>query len=408
MELQSALLLIGLVIIGVVGLSAYDTARVRNRLAKLKRKTPAADARDAATGRAPSSTPPPAADAGRDVKLTPPAQHKVLSSEAATPVTTSSPDESAFYQALADLEDVAVMPLGLGIDMPSAVEPLVQSMPDLKLDFVINLPGAQPVARDKALAVYKQNEYLLDKPRQIYGLRHGAGLWTNLERDPATAHYSDIAIALQLLDTKGPVTETELNTFSQLGLKLADALHRPTRLSMTFEQAIERAQELNQFCETYDVFASINLVPVGNQGFPGRMVERAATRVGMEFGSMNIFHMKNRQSLGARHLFSLANLYHPGQFNLQNLDTTIIQGVTLFMSVPAVHQPVQVFTKMTDTARQLCEFLGAKMLDHDKRPLTTQSLAAIGAQIEALANDMKGQGIVPGSAGALRLFFSND
>lgn len=404
MELQSALLLIGLVIIGVVGLSAYDTMRVRNRLAKLKTKAAAASSQTRSGADATAEGARPRAD----VAPPPPAPHKVLSSDTPVVPAAKPSSESMFYQALADIEDVAVMPLGLGLDTPSALEPLVQSLPDTKLDFVINLPGEGPVARDKALAIYKQNEYLLDKPRSIYGLRHGAGLWTNLDRDPPTAHYSDIAIALQMLDTKGPVTESELNLFSQLGLKLADALHRPTKLSMTFEQALARAQELNQFCETYDVFANINLVPVGDRGFAGRAVERAAVRVGMEFGAMNIFHMKNPHGPGSRHLFSLANLFQPGEFNLQKLDTTIFQGLTLFMSVPAVHQPVQVFAKMTETARQLCELLGAKMLDHDKRPLTAQGLAAIGKQIEQLANDMKAEGVVPGSPSALRLFFSSE
>ncbi len=313
-------------------------------------------------------------------------------------------EEAEFYQALADFEHVAVMPLSLNVDLPETQEP-VQSMPDPKLDFIIHLPGQGPVPRDAALAIYKQNEYLLDKPREIYGLRYGTGLWTNLARDGETASYSDIAIAVQLLDAKGAISESELTTFSQIGLKLADSLHRPTKLVQTFEQALERAADLNQFCEAYDVFANISLVPLGNEGFKGRVVERAAVRVGMEFGAMNIFHMKNPHSTGSHHLFSLANLFNPGNFNPQRFDTTIFQGLTLFMSLPAVHNPVQVFGKMTDTARQLCELLGAKMLDHDRRPLTVQGLQVIANQIERLSAEMHAYGVVPGSASALRLFF---
>lgn len=400
MDLQSALLLIGSVIVAAVGLGAYDTARVKSRLAKLKAQPPT------------PPTPPTPSRRELDINLAPPSGqgNKVISADAVlAPQSPQAVADNAFYQELADLEHVAIMPLSLGLP-PSAEEAdiaAVQSTPDAVVDFVVNLPGTVAVTRDQALAVYKQNEYLLDKPRQLYGLRYGTGVWTNLERDPASMRYSDIAVAIQMLDGSGPIGESELNTFAQMCLKLADHLQRPTKFSLSFEQAVERAQELHRFCETFDVFANINLVPVGSQGFNGRLVERAAVRVGMEFGAMNIFHMKNNQSVGCRHLFSMANLFHPGDFNLAKLDQMAIHGLTLFMSVPGVHNPIRVFDKMTETAKALCEIIGAKMLDHDKRALTQQGLAVIRGQIEQLTSSMQTFGIAPGSPTAVRLFFNS-
>lgn len=396
MELQSALLLIGLVIVAAVGLGAYDTARVKSRLAKLK------------------SQPPPATAAAPKPKIRVPAPRaqgdKIISADKApAPPSPQNIADSKFYEELADLEHVAVMPLSLGLapGAEAADSAAVQTLPDNAIDFVVNLPGAVAVNRDRVLAVYKQNEYLLEKPRYLYGLRYGTGVWTNLERDPETMRYSDIAVAIQLLDGGGPIGESELNTFAQLCLKLADTLQRPTKFSLSFEQALERAHELHRFCETFDVFANINLVPVGTQGFNGRVVERAAVRAGMEFGAMNIFHMKNNLASGSQHLFSMANLFHPGEFNLAKLDHTAIHGLTLFMSVPGVQNPVRVFDKMTETAKTLCEMTGAKMLDHDRRALTQQGLSIIRSQIEQLTVSMQNFGVAPGSATALRLFFNS-
>ena len=94
----------------------------------------------------------------------------------------------------------------------------------------------------------------------------------------------------------------------------------------------------------------------GGGDCPGlNAVIRAAVRVGMEFGAMHIFHMKNNESLGCRHLFSMANLFHPGEFNLAKLDQMAIHGLTLFMSVPGVQNPIRVFDKMTETAKAVCE-----------------------------------------------------
>ena len=404
MELQSALLLLGLVIVGAVGLSAYDSVRFR-RLPKFRR--------DESTTTEVLGTPdaePAELYAGSQLDVHPlrPSETagKIISPDAAPPAPTPGVVDP-LQQELADIEHVAVMPLALGVAAHelAALDTVAQALPDNTIDFVVNLPGAGPVERDLALAIYKQSEYLLEKPRAIYGLRYSAGVWTNLARDREGARYSDLAVAIQLLDPRGPIGESELNTFSQLCLKLADRLQRPTKFALTFEQGMERAQELHRFCEAYDVFANINLVPTGNSGFNGRLVESAALRLGMEFGAMNIFHLKNKHSIGSRHLFSMANLFHPGEFNLAKLDTTKIQGLTLFMSVPGAHQPVKVFERMSETARRMCDLIGAKMLDHDRRPLTDQGLQVIRAQIERLSGEMQGFGVVPGSATALRLFF---
>lgn len=403
MELQSALLLLGLVIVGAVGLSAYDSVRFR-QLPKFRRDESTTTEALSATG---AATPDLYTVSQLDVHPLRPSEDagNIISTDAA-PASLATRPIDPFQQELADIEHVAVMPLALGVapqELPIA--DIAQALPDSAIDFIVNLPGAGPVERDLALAIYKQNEYLLEKPRAIYGLRHSAGVWTNLARDREGARYSDLAVAIQLLDHRGPIGESELNTFSQLCLKLADRLQRPTKFALTFEQGIERAQELHKFCEAYDVFANINLVPTGNSGFNGRSVESTALRLGMEFGAMNIFHLKNKHSIGSRHLFSMANLFHPGDFNLAKLDTTKIQGLTLFMSVPGAHQPVKVFERMSETARRMCALMGAKMLDHDRRPLTDQGLQVIRAQIDRLSSEMQGFGVIPGSATALRLFF---
>jgi cell division protein ZipA len=277
-------------------------------------------------------------------------------------------------------------------------------MPDEHIDYVVTLPGRGPVARDIPLGVYRQNEYLLDKPRHIYGLGYRTGLWSNLERDPENAQYRSIALGIQLVDTKGPVDESELNTFTQMALKLADALQRPTKLSMPFEKALEQAHELDQFCEANDVLASVNLIANGPTGFGGRAIDQAAKRFGLQFGAMNIYHKKSEEAVGCRHAFSLANLFNPGDFDPAKLDRFRTQGLSLFMNVPCAYQPVRVFDQMIETARGLCQLLDGRLEDHEHRPLSDAAIQVIRTQIERISADMTNRGIVPGSATAMRLF----
>lgn len=403
MELQIALLLIGLIVIGVVALTAYERARFSKR-----RLAPETAGSKNVTAAAPRPAP---ATRKLDHNPAPPqgGSERFLRADAPVAAPAVKTPEAMLYEQINDFEQTALMPLdlSLGLNDPEVVDidpNAAQNMPDERIEFVVTLPGKGPVSRDQALGIYKQNEYLLEKPRHLYGLGFRTGLWSNLERDPEHAQYRSLALGIQMVDTKGPICESELNTFTQVALKLADAMQRPTKFSVPFEAVLVQAKELDEFCDTNDVLASLNILAIGPTGFSGRMIDEAARLVGLQFGAMNIYHRKNDQALGCQHLFSLANLYKPGEFDPEKLDRFRTQGLTLFMNVPCTYQPVRVFDQMVEVARVLCRRLEGRMEDNDHRPLTDQGLLVIRTQIERIVVEMTGKGIVPGSASAMRLF----
>ena len=419
MELQAALSLIGGFIVGAIALNAYDKFRITRRSRpeftskapkdrRQSRFDPTINSMESKNDAARASS------SALDINPGPPdsVRHKILKSDAIVAMTPPVQSEDfALYNELASLEEAALQPLNLGSGFSDGnkhkpASRHQQFMPDPKIDFVINLPGPGPVSRNQALGIYKQNEYLIEKPHKIYGLEQRTGLWSDLEKDPPHCQYSDLTLAIQMVDSKGSITESELNIFAQLALKLADTLHRPPKFPMSFEQALICTQELSAFCQTHDVLASINIVANSVSGFTGRAIEQAALRQGMEFGDLNIFHMKNDDNVGCRHLFSMANRFQPGVFDLNKLDMFKTKGITLFMSVPCAHNPYKVFDKMLDTGKKLCEILDGQMLDQENKALTEQGLQVIRAQIEQIATQMQSEGVIPGSMGAIRLFNS--
>lgn len=399
MSLQYALLLIGIIIIAVVALSAFDRTRV-NRMFRSARQ-----------GRTDAGTEPSVLMPGHggerfDMNPPPPGQTdpRFLAFDANAAPPERSADEK-FESEIGVLEEVARMPLDLGgVGLKPRGTTGVEARPDDKIDFVVRLPGAGPVPRDVALGIYKQNEYLLEKPRRLFGMRCNGGDWRELQFDSARATYDDLALSIQLVDGTGPIGESELNTFSQMGLKLADALQRPTKFSMTFEEAQERARQLQKFCDVYDVIAGVNVASGGDIPFRGRAIEKAADALGMQFGALNIFHMKTDVSPGCKHQFSMANLFQPGEFDPEKWDSLMTSGLTLFMSVPCAYNPAGVFDRMVETARGLCQRLDGRLLDQARRPLTDKGAAVIRGQIEEIDRRMRAFGIVPGSETALRLF----
>lgn len=400
MSLQLALLLIGIVVVAVVAVVTYRRA-----------PAPRAPRREAVQGEssrvAPSVGEPQLEEDRLDINpaAVRAAEGRPLRVDPSLDSPARNPEDQRLSE-LAQIEEVATMPLDLETDPKrlrhrAASRP---SAPDERIDFVLALPGDKPVGRDEALGIYKQHEYRLDKPRHLYGKNIGAGYWTELDRDPPQARYSDLALAIQFVDDEGPLGESELNTFAQVGLKLADGLHRTTRFATGFEEALEYAQRLHQFCETYDVIAAIHVVAQDKAVFRGRTVREAAERLGMQFGARNIFHMKNPTTPGCRHLYSLANMIQPGEFDPGNWDGSVTPGVTLFMSVPCAHHPELVFDRMAEAAHGLAQLLGGELLDQERHPLSDRGLGVIRGQIGEIASRMREFGVTPGTASALRLF----
>ncbi|UCH52290.1 MAG: cell division protein ZipA C-terminal FtsZ-binding domain-containing protein [Pseudomonadota bacterium] len=414
MNLQLALLVIGILIILFIAASALGKADWRKWLAGWRGRTRVEVAPPSARFGAnlPASARPTSA---RRLDINPPPPHdrgaKIIKIDPSLtpPETAATADPIA--AELEVLEDVASMPLDLhtpGEPRRRRRGPARAVAPDETVDFVLYLIDGEPVPRDAALGVFRQHEYLLEKRRRLYGKNLDAGVWSELQEDSHRTSYSDLALAIQLADAEGPIDESELNRFSQIGLRLADALQRKTRFSLSFEGALARAKELDQFAKTYDVIASVNLTAAPGKAFQGREIDIGARQLGMQFGAMNIFHKKNNMSPGCRHLFSLANRFQPGEFDPSKWDHFNTTGLTFFMNVPCAHRPASVFETMVAAARELGSVVGGHLTDQEDRPLTEKGAAVIRAQIQQIDDKMRAFGVVPGSETALRLFGNAD
>ena len=393
MNLQYALLFIGIVIVAVVALTTYDMARLR-------RPRDRDDMRVDDFPEDGTSVRSSVLNATREE-----GSEKVLRTDVEVTLE-EKPRQEVLRKEIRQLEEMATMPLDLASRRPGPpkAEPGREYLSDDKIDFVIHLPGEGPILRNTALGVYKQHEYKLNKARHLYGRHYDTEHWSELQLDPQSTQYGDLTLAIQIVDPRGPIDETEINIFIQLGLQLADALNRPTKLPQTVEEGLARAQELQQFCDTYDVIAGLHVVPETENAFPGRAVEMAARHAGLELGAMNIFHMKNEVAPGSRHLFSMANLDESSSFDPAAWDALETSGLTFFMSVPCTYHPGEVFNKMVAAAREIAETLGGRLQDQNGRPLADKGIAVIHHQIEEIEEKMRAFGIPPGSETALKLF----
>lgn len=417
MDLQYALLLIGFIVVAAIVFSAFDRARVERRFRRDESDHAEASAADRAREDSTDATngpldinPPPLATTKRKLLSVGNWIRNARPALKAAPKPARVPPSlgEGFQRQLKSLEEIALMPLdlGAGYQRPRSGRnaPMQPAAPDEKVDFVVQFAGTDAVSRNAALGIYKQHEFDLEKPHRLYGKGRKARFWSELQYDPEQAKYDDLKLSVQMADAKGSITESELHIFTQLGLKLADGLQRTPKFRVPVELAIERGKALHEFCEEYDVIAAVNVISSEGRVFKGRAIERAARKLGMQFGAMNIFHVKNDASPGCRHLFSMANSVKPGDFDPNAWADVRTTGLSLFMSVPCAHHPPEVFDKMVETAVNLCHELEGHLQDQERRALTKPGIDVIREQIQSIEEKMEAFGIAPGSETALRLF----
>ena len=163
----------------------------------------------------------------------------------------------------------------------------------------------------------------------------------------------DNKAALQMVTREGVVSEAELLEFRSEIETLAAKINATVR-APEMRAALEAAQELDRACADADIQIALHVI-----GGSGDVAESASFRV-----------------------------------------TRREDGLTFTLDVARTSEPGRGYEAMVRAARHA----GGKLVDDNGTPLDERALAAIGAQVEAVRQDLLGRGIEPGGPLAQRLF----
>ncbi|MFB3116428.1 MAG: cell division protein ZipA C-terminal FtsZ-binding domain-containing protein [Gammaproteobacteria bacterium] len=112
--------------------------------------------------------------------------------------------------------------------------------------------------------------------------------------------------------------------------------------------------------------------------FSGVNILNATKTVGFEFGDMNIFHHYGVEGLMAdQPLFSLASMYEPGCFELEQMETYKTKGLALFMQLPSPVDNVATFDLMQETVMRLTDMLQGEIWSSKQKPIDKKTLQAM-------------------------------
>lgn len=273
---------------------------------------------------------------------------------------------------------------------------------DPVVDCVLHLVAADPVPAPAVWAI--QNGWPVEQKKPVHWLARTAAdgdagaAWQAVDANE-TGRYSEWAVAIQLVDRRGPVSDVELGRFfddvQQLARQISAVLELPEP-----EEIMARAAALDQFCATVDIQFVLHVVEASGGVFAGTKLRGVAEAAGLVLEADGVF--RARDAAGGE-LFTVANL-GTERLEADSIKSLATHGLTLTLDVPRVTDGKLAFDRMLATARQLTAALSGVLVDAQRTPLSDPMIDAIRARTIDLQRGMHEAGIPPGGTRALRLF----
>jgi cell division protein ZipA len=123
--------------------------------------------------------------------------------------------------------------------------------------------------------------------------------------------------------------------------------------------------------ETPQKIVTVRIIASDKSPFPGDQLVLSLRGIGMRHGRFGIFHRYDGNDEN-RVVFSAASLVEPGSFELENIRSQKIPGISLFMVLPGPLDGAEAFDLMMAAARTLTQSLGAELLDESGSSLSIQ------------------------------------
>jgi len=117
-----------------------------------------------------------------------------------------------------------------------------------------------------------------------------------------------------------------------------------------------------------------------NKGFNGLVLADNFKRVGLEYGSMKIFE---RLDENRRVDYAVASMVEPGTFPETETELELFHspGIVFFIQPSELDKPLEIFDDFIQTINWLANELGGTMLDHNRQPMTNETIQAFRAKL---------------------------
>jgi cell division protein ZipA len=106
----------------------------------------------------------------------------------------------------------------------------------------------------------------------------------------------------------------------------------------------------------------------------GQQLLDAVLSAGLRYGAMKIFHRHLSDDGSGPVLFSMANLVNPGTFDLNTMSDLEVPGVTLFMALDDIEDPVDALNIMIEAVDSIVGDLKLNVMDESRSSMTRNTI----------------------------------
>jgi len=118
----------------------------------------------------------------------------------------------------------------------------------------------------------------------------------------------------------------------------------------------------------------VHLVSDKGTTVDGGQLLDAVLAAGLRYGGMKVFHRHLNEDGSGPVLFSMANLVNPGTFDLNTIKSITTPGVTLFMALGDIEDPVSAFELMIESIDVLAAQGPFNVMDESRSSMTRQTI----------------------------------
>ncbi|MBX3610192.1 MAG: cell division protein FtsZ [Hydrogenophaga sp.] len=308
------------------------------------------------------------------------------------------PDRTVPAELLAEHEALAAAsrPMPMGDALP-VVERRPAPALDALIDVIAPLALDHPVSGDAVLAALPHTRRVGSKPFALEGLPVEGAEW---ESPRPGQRYRALQAGVQLANRAGALNDIEFSEFVVKAQAFADAVGaNPDFPDMRAEVA--RARELDAFAGGHDAQLGFTLRARRAAWSPGYVAQHAA-QLGFVAGALPGRMVLPAGQPGLPPVLVLA--FDAQAAMADDPEQSALREITLSLEVTHVPRAERAFDRLREAAQVLAAAMDGQVTDDAGAPLSPETMAQIGTDLEALYDALDARDLSAGSPQARRLF----
>lgn len=149
-------------------------------------------------------------------------------------------------------------------------------------------------------------------------------------------------------------------------------------------------ENLEEDIYSNDEVVALSITISDDKSLSGLSISKSAEDACMVYGDMGIFHyFDSEKSYNDKPLFSMANMFEPGSFDLQKIYDFETKGVVVFMYISPSIELDDVFELFIKTTKKIAELMGGEIRLANKNLLNDAEISLLHEQVRALYKNIK-------------------